>query len=397
MSSNRGPDRQAGQVLAIFVLGFVAFVAGTALVVDGGNAYAQHRISQNGSDAAAQAGAVVIAENKVGRDRTDLDVKSAVDGVLTEMDMDIVSSTAVYTDLDGAPIGTTVGSLGNIEPPSSAKGVAVTGDRPFGTFFARAIGLEQFNAITQATAVAGWAVDQGSTFLPVTPPVNIVYDCTTSGEPDFGSSPSPWVHGQLYVIPLCSAGPGNVGWIDWDPTAGGTSELIDAIVNPEQAPYIPVPSWQWTTETGDMAAAGLESALRTWDLNIVRLPLFDDTCDIQPAGPEAPCGGDPGHGANQWYHFPTVARFELCGTYPLDYHDASLAGTTPAWCTDDDGITFTHGAYVSGAAGTTCGLNKNGTSCLVGRFVHFIRGGTVTGDLVGTPTPSSILGVQLIR
>ena len=33
------------------------------------------------------------------------------------------------------------------------------------------------------------------------------------------------VTGQVITIPLCKNGPGNVGWIDWSPTAGGTSEL----------------------------------------------------------------------------------------------------------------------------------------------------------------------------
>ena len=398
MSRPTPRDRQAGQVLAVFVIGFLAFVAGVAFVVDGGNAYAQHRISQNGTDAAAEAGAVVIAENMVGRTKTDQDVKDAVDGILTSMQLDMVNSAAVYTDIEGEPIGVNVGAIGNGPPPSGAAGVAVTGERPFGTFFARALGLNTFNAVTQATAVAGWAVDQGSTFLPVTPPVNIVYDCTTNGQPDFGSEPTPWVHGQLYVIPLCSSGPGNVGWIDWDPTGGGTSELIDVISDPELAPYVPVPSWQWTTETGDMSSSGLEDALRIWDLATVHLPLFDDTCDEEPGAPEAACPGDPGHGSNQWYHFPTVSRFQLCGTYPNDDSvPVALRGTVPEWCTDDEGTTYGHGSYVSGASGVECGLNKNATSCLVGRFVHFIRGGTVTGDLVGTPTPSSIVGIQLIH
>jgi hypothetical protein len=385
---------QAGQALAIFSFGFLAFVGGVAFVVDGGNAYAQHRISQNATDAAAGAGAVVIAEDIIGRTRTDDEVLAAVVGVLASMDMDTAGSVAEYTDIEGEPIGVSVGDIGNGPVPAGAAGVSVTGERPFGTYFARALGLDSFEAVTHATAVAGWAVDQGTTFLPVTPPVNIAYDCTTNGEPDFGTDPSPWVHGQLYVIPLCSSGPGNVGWIDWDPTSGGTSELVDVISNPEVAPYVPVPSWQWTTETGDMSSVALEEALRIWDLATVRLPMFDDTCDVDPGAPYAACPGDPGHGSNQWYHFPTVARFELCGTYP--------DGTIPEWCKvrDANGVVieqYGHGSYVSGASGKACGLNKNGTSCIVGRFVHFIRGGTVTGDLVGSPSPSSTVGIQLIH
>lgn len=385
-------DQQRGQVLAIFTFGFLAFVAAVAFVVDGGNAYARQRISQNGSDAAAQAGATVLAERLVGQTKTDADVKAAVDGVLTAMEMSTTSgaSSAVYTDIDGDSLGTGVGSLGGAPPPTAAYGVAVTGDLPFDTYFARVLGMERFNAVTEATAVAGYATDQGSVILPITPPVNILYDCNNNGTPDFGSNPSEWVHNTLYRIPLCSTGPGNVGWIDWDPTGGGTSELIGRIWPPnDDTPPIPLPSWQWMTETGDMAASGLESALRKWDLKTVLIPLFDDTCDQDPGSPTAPCNGDPGHGSNNWYHFPTIAAFELCGTNP--------DGSIPSWCVDEDGNTYGHGSYVSGAAGKSCNLNKNGTSCLVGRFVHFIRGGTVTGSLTGTSSPSSIVGVQLIK
>lgn len=392
----RSREGQRGQVLAIFTIGFLAFVAAIALVVDGGNAYARQRISQNGSDAAAEAGATVLAERLVGRSRSDNDVKAAIDGILGAMDMSATSTTATdssfayYTDLDGNLLSTRVGALGGAPPPSAAFGVAVTGDLPFGTYFARALGLNELNAVTEATAVAGYAVDQGSVILPVTPPVNILLDCNTNGTPDFGENPSPWLHNTLYVIPLCSTGPGNVGWIDWDPTGGGTSELISRIWPPnDDTPPIDLPSWQWMTETGDMAASGLESALRNWDLKTVLIPLFDDTCDQDPGAPDAPCNGDPGHGSNNWYHFPTVAAFELCGTNP--------DGTIPDWCTDAEGNSYAHGSYVSGAAGKSCNLNKNGTSCLVGRFVHFIRGGTVTGGLSGTSSPSDIVGVQLIK
>jgi len=388
--NRRTRDGQSGQVLALFAFGFLAFVAAVAFVVDGGNAYSRQRISQNGSDAAAEAGATVLAQRLVGTAQTDNDVESAIDGVLTAMDMDTTSSNAVYTDIDGTPLTTVVGSLGATAPPAAAFGVAVNGDLPFDTYFARALGMNQWNAVTQATAVAGYATDQGSVILPVTPPVNILLDCENNGQPDFGPNPSEWLHNTLYVIPLCSSGPGNVGWIDWDPTAGGTSELISRIWPPNNdTPPIPLPSWQWMTETGDMAASGLESALRMWDLKTVLIPLFDDTCDQDPGSPTAPCNGTPGHGSNNWYHFPTIAAFELCGTDP--------GGAIPAWCTDTDGNTYGHGSYVSGAAGKSCNLNKNGTSCLVGRFVHFIRGGTVTGGLTGTVTPSNIVGVQLIK
>jgi len=393
----RTREQQQGQVLALFALGFIAFIAAVALIVDGGYAYAQHRVSQNASDAAAEAGALVLAEGLVGHPVTDQEVKQAVDGVLTAMDMDVVGSWSEYTNIDGDRLGVIVGAMGSQKPPSAAAGVAVTGDLPFETFFARALGIDWFNAVTGATAVAGYATDTGGPFLPVTPPVDVVVDCYNDGSPEWQEPMGLWlgsgetlVESHLYVIPLCASGPGNVGWIDFDPPDGGTSTLISNIWPPmANPPVIPLPSWQWMTEAGDTAASGLEDALRHWDLHTVLIPLFDDTCDEMPAGPEEPCLGDPGHGTNNVYHFPTIAALELCGTNP--------DGSIPAWCVDDDGNQYGHGSYIAGGSTKDCNLNKNGTACLVGRFRSFIRGGTVTGTLTGDPSASTVVGVQLIK
>ena len=53
--------REAGQALVIMVLAMVALIAGMGLIIDGGNAWAQQRITQAGNDAAAEAGALVLA------------------------------------------------------------------------------------------------------------------------------------------------------------------------------------------------------------------------------------------------------------------------------------------------------------------------------------------------
>ena len=53
----RGASRQgrSGQILVIFAGGAIAILAGIAIVVDGGNALAQQRATQNGADASAEA------------------------------------------------------------------------------------------------------------------------------------------------------------------------------------------------------------------------------------------------------------------------------------------------------------------------------------------------------
>ena len=159
-------DGEAGQILALFAGGLLAIIAGVALVVDGGDAYANQRVSQNASDAAAEAGALVIAQNLSGADNVDDDVRSAVSDVLAAMEMDVDASSAEYTTLDGTPLGVVVGEAPNGEVPAEASGVAVVGQRDFGTFFARALGLNEMTATTAAIAVAGWTRSMGTNLLP---------------------------------------------------------------------------------------------------------------------------------------------------------------------------------------------------------------------------------------
>ena len=142
-----------------------------------------------------------------------------------------------------------------------------------------------------------------------------------------------WGKNIVYRIPLCKNGPGNVGWLDWTPPSGGTSELTDAIIPPAYSPSIDLPSWQFVTETGNVNAAQVETALRTWDGQVVLIPIFDSTCDDTPDGPgcrataRRPTGGN---GQNQWYHLPEIAAFQLCDL------------------TVSDCGSFAHGAYVNG-------------------------------------------------
>ena len=197
-------------MLALFAIGLFAIVAMVALVIDGGNAYAHQRISQNGTDAAAQGGAVVLAERLAGKEITDAMVKGAVEDVLREMDMDAQASVAVYTDIEGNPLGPIVGSAS--EPRGYVARVAVKGDLPFDTFFARALGIFQMNAVTNATAVVGYTTMGGVT-RSTTPPENIVLDCGRgqSDEPIWGpipegdTEPPKWEMNTLYVIRLASA------------------------------------------------------------------------------------------------------------------------------------------------------------------------------------------------
>ena len=127
-----------------------------------------------------------------------------------------------------------------------------------------------------------------------------------------------------------------------------------------------LPSWNFVTETGNMNSKPIEDALRTYDGDVVLIPLFDSTCNTEPTGSTRDglsCAANVGgNGQNQWYHFPEVAAFQLCttgtdtnGVHPLVHPD----------CTP-------HGAYVNGNNKAQCDTGNGATSCLIGQFVSFI-------------------------
>jgi hypothetical protein len=189
------------------------------------------------------------------------------------------------------------------------------------------------------------------------------------------------VVGNVYKIPLCQNGPGNVGWLDWTPPGGGTNELEQSILVPDN-PAIDLPSWQYVTETGNVNSPEIEDAINTYAGQVVMIPQFDATCSDDPtpgtAVSDCPPGSLGGNGANQWYHMPSFGFLRLC--------DPSIP--------DCNGLT---GAYITGSNGAECDSGGNGaTSCLIGEFVDFMSSGTV-GPGVGGGTGSKAIGVQLIR
>ena len=60
-------DRERGQALTLFTLALTAIVLASAVVIDGGYAYAQRRTSQNAADFAAMAGARIIGSSLTGQ------------------------------------------------------------------------------------------------------------------------------------------------------------------------------------------------------------------------------------------------------------------------------------------------------------------------------------------
>jgi len=396
--------RQAGQAIAILAIAAAALLAMVALIVDGGIAFAQQRTTQNAADAASEAGAVVLMQKLAGvvPVKTGTDVYNAVQGSAAVNGM-ATPVQACYTDLDGAPLNTD-GTLATdclsaaqvgvglpIPPCSacpglSAAGVRVSGSRPFGTFFAGIVGLGGFSASATATARSGYVTAYGGPLLPVTFPVQAT-GCDGSGN----AIPSTvaWPVLVTLAIPLCKDSQGNVGWLDWTPTAGGTSELADAIIPPPGNPPILTPHWYYITATGNINSGTVQTAMEYWIGTDILLPIFDETCDGTPANllPNQPglisdCvdGGGTlgGHGSNNWYFLVGFAAFHL------------------------------EQVFVNGGDGGLCNAyypvlvvgGNGGTSCLIGQFVgpkDAVALDASVGAGGGSDTSTSLVGVQLIR
>ena len=103
--------RQAGQALVLMVLAMVAVISGMALIIDGGNAWAQQRITQSGNDAASEAGTIVLARFNAGQTAPalgwDAEVLAAINasatsnGVTVPVDTGTGRRAAYYTDICG--------------------------------------------------------------------------------------------------------------------------------------------------------------------------------------------------------------------------------------------------------------------------------------------------------
>jgi hypothetical protein len=407
-ASRGGPGhrrrRSSGQAIVILAISLLALVAGLGLVIDGGNAWAQQRITQAGNDAAAEAGASVInghdAKQTAPAGGWDQAVFNAIGASASRNGISIAVS--YYTDICGTLLrqdGTkalgeadaaVVGSMATGDLPTNnltdpdcpsgivgpVAGVDVRATKQFDVFVSRLIGTSRFTASTRATAVSGLlqgtcSADNGCVVLPVTAPVTVV-SCDGSNNPILTSTN--WPKFTRVIVPLCKAGPGNVGWLDWTPKGGGASELENSILHPNNPP-IDLPSWQFVTETGNVNSKPIDDALNTYDGQVVLFPLFDLTCSSDPdqtqvkVGPTYGCPASDvgGKGSNQWYRFPVFSSFLL------------------------------EHAWVNGNHKAECDTGNGATSCLIGQFVDFQTSGTVGPGIGGGTTESAVRGVQLIK
>jgi hypothetical protein len=358
-----------GQTLVIVGLGMVAVVAMVGVVIDVGMQWAANRTAQNGTDAAAHAGAVVILGHLAGSGtKTDAEVLAAITAMTDETGIEL--EFAQYTLADGTPIGVEVGGGGSI--PSEAQGVEVIATQAHQTLLARVVGVTELTVRTDAIAVAGPLECGGGgacALLPVTFPTTIV---TCDGQNKSVPTETAWTGppgSPEYIVPLCGNNPGSVGWIDWTPPRGGVNELADQICDPDP-PDIDLPNWYFVTSAGNTNASQVQSCFEEWIDKPILIPIFDDTCRNKPPAND-PCDDPaPIGGSNQWYHFPNYAVFYLTAVH--------IQGNHKNECDPGGG--------------------NGATSCLIGRFENTALTGKV-GSIVGlgSSSPSQAYAVQLIK
>jgi Flp pilus assembly protein TadG len=369
----RRARHEGGQILVLFALGLVTMVGGVALVVDGGLAYAQQRGVQNGADAAANAGAVVLAQKLGGATKTDSDVAAAITYSAAQNNF---TAASYYTNVSGQPIDTSgnvvaassAAAVGGLVIPPNAQGVHVGGTRPFATTFGRVIGLSTFTAGAEATGVTGRLI--GGAFLPVIFPVNIT-DC--SGNGDLGLPKDQWpisqpgAEGQHpvgteYIVPLCKTGGGSFMVLDLD---GTKNNCDDEVTNP--------PPIQWDTfpvsvdsDNGNNCAKKMLDAVNALHGQIVLIPICDNN-DCNTSG-----------GSHAQYHVTGVTAFYL--DYMSDSNNKNNSDCQTHTSPSGQLLQTIHG--------------NGSSSCLAGWFIHFITTGPVGSGAVGA---GDTIGVQLIK
>lgn len=154
--------QESGQVLVLFALSLTALILGTAVVVDGGFAFAQRRSTQNAADFAAMAGARILGMNKIGQPAgTAANVRGAITETLAANNATLAS--AQYVDTAGVAIRDVFPS-GSI--PSQAFGIVVEARSEWRPFLLGVVGVIDWAASARATARTTGA-SLGGAMLPL--------------------------------------------------------------------------------------------------------------------------------------------------------------------------------------------------------------------------------------
>lgn len=392
---------ERGQILIIVAAGMVALVVAVGLVIDGGHLWARQRDTQNGTDAAAEAGAIQLVNVLRGSISVSAGGTAVCNGVRAQAAQNNIEvETAYYTDLEGNRLSVAIDETGTCHsippcaPPACAgnfaSGVEVDGLTTPETILMQIVGFDEVEVRTEATAIGGYVANpcqdvEGCTILPITPPVTVT-TCNRSNrsvtqDEDGDGIPDLYeVSTTIVTIPFCRTAAGSIGWLDFTGSGGGVPEIEESIRNPTWV--WPGPDWYEIAQTGDINSSLLENAINEYTNQVVYLPMFDGFCSHDPDPDECPSDDHAG-GTNIWYHLPKLASFQL-----LDPRDPDGTPPRSAWITGND-------AELRAICGEVS--ESGATSCLTGRFVDFVLEGEVGALPGGEDSLTTTYGIQLIH
>ncbi len=302
--------QQEGQSAIIIAGALVVLIALLAAVADAGNAYVQRRKMQNAMDAGAQAGALALALNK-----SDGQIGNAISTYVGNNGVDpaAVHSYYVVQDTGGNSIvtSTAVGLGGNNPPPTKLQvdsvwlpviGIQVQGDKVFDTFFAGVVGWKTMQVSAGAAAYASKGACSGNALFPIALNAATFYRDSPDGLPHtYTEQDNP-----TYFYPIFHKsggqvnGPGNFGWLAWNPTWSGDDVLVNEMNNPSlSGPWqvgdnVPALTGTQDSSQQDNVRAVLQSYINS--RVPVTIPIFDSTA---------------GEGTNMTYHIVGFASFRI--------------------------------------------------------------------------------------
>lgn len=317
--------RPHGQMIVLFALTLTVLILGVGLVVDGGNALAQRRASQNAADFGALAGARIIAE-KIGGDTvngTDAFVQEAITNAIIANGGTAPTFGAPngprYVDNSGALIDGSAGYVGGaLTIPATAAGVKVASERNWRPYFLGIIGVSDWKASADATATGGYcngcAPLPGSLFpAGISTAFFQTYPYCSgpiSGDPSDPCYPQHLTPGNLNV-------PGGFGWLKYGCDGYGLGQVAPANIGGcgDDAVFLddeigpPSKSFGCCTVTGVAGSldrigslpgnkADADCSYYVNNSITVTIPIWDT------AG---------GTGENAWYHIVGFAGFQVTG------------------------------------------------------------------------------------
>jgi hypothetical protein len=217
--------QESGQSAIIIAGALIVLIAAVALVVDGGNAYAQRRQLQNALDAGAQAGSIQMNLYK-----TNGQIQSAINEYLARNGSDPNLASSYYVTLNGT---TKVVERGqkisqynvNQYPPSTINGrpvygLTVEGVKQFPTYFAGVVGWRNMqvgaDSMRPAQIIAGppTGTCQAEDIFPLTISANTFTDTNNDGILDINfMDTNPTASYRIWEKKLTEAS--NFGYVSW--------------------------------------------------------------------------------------------------------------------------------------------------------------------------------------